>query len=284
MNIRLKNISKNITIFFLLFLFITCKDKVILGASTALNVWSKNIFPILFPTFILVDLLLASSLFKVVTRLLGNFFAKIFKTSKYSAFIFVVSIIAGTPTNAKILKKMYDDGVLEREQIAKILGFTYFFNPFFILTFTNFKVLIIFWLSNFLTGIIMRNKNVLKEDYNYSRKVNFNLSDSISNNMNIVLNILGTVTIFMVISYSIPFFNPFINVIITSMLELTNGLFKINLYFKNDYFYLFSLGIGGLSILMQIKSIMKDTLIDYKYILKTRIITVIISLIICWLT
>ncbi|MCH5166422.1 MAG: hypothetical protein J1F35_00885 [Erysipelotrichales bacterium] len=260
------------------------KDSVVLGATSALNIWSKNVFPVLFPTFIIADLIISSSFITIFTKYFGSILSKIFKTTKYVAFVLIISLLCGTPTNAKILKNLYENNLIREESITKILTFTYFFNPFFILIFTNVRVLIIFWISNLITGILLRNKYI--DDYanteNYN--ISFNLGESIAKNMNIIINILGTITVFMVISYTIPFINPLFNVIVTSILELTTSLYKIKTYFNINYFYLASLSFGGISILIQIKSIMKDTFIDYKLLIKSRIITLIISLAICWLT
>ena len=275
---------RNFFIFLTFLLFIFRKDKVILGASTALNLWSKNIFPILFPTFIIADLIISSSLIIIITKLFGRVFKKIFKTTEYSAIIFFISLLCGTPTNAKLLKNLYNNGLIREDAITKILSFSYFSNPFFILTFTSFKVLLIFWISNILTGLILRNKYTNDFTDLDIKNNSFNLNNSISNNLTIILNILGTITVFMVISYSIPFFNPFINVILTSFLELSTALYKIKMYLNLDIFYLVALSLSGLSILLQIKSIMKDTFVDYKFIIKSRIITALLCIFIeCFL-
>lgn len=276
---------RNFLILVIFFIFIFSKGSVVLGASYALNLWSKSVFPILFPTFILSDLLLSSNIINVITNKLGKIFGKIFKTSKYSLYIFLISLLSGTPTNAKNLKVLYDEGFISLNSITKILSFTYFFNPFFILSFTSYKILLIFWVSNLLTGFLLRN--YYQENEEISKKnlnIKFNFTKSITSNMNIIINILGTITIFMVISYAVPFINEYVNVLFTCFLELSSGLYKIKMYFDLEYMYLIALSFGGISILMQIKSILKDTFIDYKFIITSRILTCIISLIICNLT
>lgn len=276
---------RNFLILIIFFIFIFSKGSVVLGASYALNLWSKSVFPILFPTFILSDLLLSSNIINILTNKVGQVFGKIFKTSKYALYIFLVSLLSGTPTNAKNLKILYDEGAISLNSITKILSFTYFFNPFFILSFTSTRVLLIFWASNLITGFLLRgyyqeNACVNHEDIN----IKFNFTKSVATNMTTIINILGTITIFMVISYAVPFINEYVNVIFTSILEISSGLYKIKMYFDLDYLYLFALSFGGISILMQIKSILKDTFIDYKFILISRIITCLVSLIICSLT
>lgn len=276
---------RNFLILIIFLIFVFSKGSVVLGATYALSLWSKSIFPILFPTFILSDLLLSSNIINFITNKLGALFGKIFKTSKYGLYIFLISLLSGTPTNAKNLKVLYDEGVISINSITKILSFTYFFNPFFILSFTSYKVLLIFWISNLISGILLRN--YYKEEQIESKSninIKFNFSKSITTNMSIIINILGTITIFMVISYAVPFINEYVNVIFTSVLELSSGLYKIRMYFDLDFMYLIALSFGGISILMQIKSILKDTFVDYKFIIFSRILTCLISLVICYLT
>jgi len=275
---------RNLYILIIFFIFIMRKEELILGASSALSFWSKNLFPILFPTFIIVDLLLSSTLIKYVSDILGFFFKKVFRTSKSASFVFILSMLSGTPTNVKILKRMYDNGSISSKDITKILSFTFFFNPFLIISFAGIKVLLIIWISNILTGIILRNFYVSEEVKTSSISIPFSLQESTRINMDIMLNILGTITVFMCLSYIIPFISPLFNALSSSFLELSTALYKNKLYFSSEYIYIFMLAIGGVSIFMQIKSILKDTLIDYKFIVLSRIITLIIALLICFLT
>ena len=254
---------RNLYILIIFFMFIMRKEELILGASSALSFWSKNLFPILFPTFIIVDLLLSSTLIKYVSDILGFFFKKVFRTSKSASFVFILSMLSGTPTNVKILKRMYDNGSISSKGI---------------------KVLLIIWISNILTGIILRNFYVSEEVKTSSISIPFSLQESTRINMDIMLNILGTITVFMCLSYIIPFISPLFNALSSSFLELSTALYKNKLYFSSEYIYIFMLAIGGVSIFMQIKSILKDTLIDYKFIVLSRIITLIIALLICFLT
>lgn len=276
---------RNFLILLVFLIFIFSKGSVVLGASYALNLWSKSVFPILFPTFILSDLLISSNIINVLTNKLGKLFGKVFKTSKYAIYIFLISLLSGTPTNAKNLKVLYDEGVLSLNSITKILSFTFFFNPFFILSFTSGRILLIFWISNLITGFLLRNYYQEEPSKNTSNiAIKFNFTKSIASNMTTIINILGTITIFMVISYAVPFINEYVNVLFTSFLEISSGLYKIKMYFDWDFMYLIALSFGGISILMQIKSILKDTFVDYKFIIVSRIITCLVGLIICYLT
>lgn len=277
---------RKIVILLIFVFFVVSKDSVTLSAVEALNVWSKNVFPVLFPTFIISDLLLSTGIINFLTKFGGTLFSKIFNASKYGIYIFFISLISGTPTNVKNLKMLYDNGCVNEIDITKIISFSYFFNPFFIISFSNIKILFILWVSNIITGIILRkvlpdtNKNTFKPV-----DIKFDLNISIQNNINILLSILGTMTVFFVLSNIIPLNNLLFKTLLSGFLEVTNGLYRVNTYFfGNEYLFIIIISFGGFSILSQIKSILKDTPINYNYLLLSRIITMIIGLIICFLT
>lgn len=278
---------RKLLIILLFLLFIFNREEIILSGIDAINIWSNTIFPLLFPTFIISDLLISSGIINIITKYLGGLYSKIFKLSPYGMYIFLISLISGTPTNAKNLKLLYDEGYINIDDITYILSTCVFFNPLLIISMVNLKVLIILWVANILTGIIMnRKRKVIKKDIKEIRN-DFNLGKSIENNINILLNILGTITIFLMLSSIIKVNNPLFKVIISGLLEVTNGLNKINLFFKGhilyEYLALIILSFGGLSIFIQIKSILKDTSLNTKYFLISRLLCAYISLNICYI-
>lgn len=269
-------------VFILLILFLYNNEVVILSSLEALNIWSKNIFTVLFPTFILSDLLLSSGLVNSITKIFGKIFSKIFKTSEYGLYILLISLLSGTPTNAKNLKILYDNNYIGKNDITKIISMAIFFNPLLIIKLTSIKILVIIWISNLLTGFLMRRCLIEKNNSFKEINIPFNLSASIENNINILLNILGTITIFLTLSNIIPVPNTFFKIIISGCLEITNGLNKVNLIINanliREILYVTFISFGGISIWIQIKSILKDTFINYKYFFISRLLTAIISI------
>lgn len=273
---------RKLLIFILFLLFILNRETVLLSGIEAINIWTNTIFPLLFPTFILSDLLISSGIVNTITKIFGKIYTKLFKLPAYGMYIFLISLISGTPTNAKNLKILRDANYISDLEVTKILSTCVFFNPLLIISVTNLKVLLILWLSNIITGIIMNRKNTTK--YIPIKNVDkpFNLGKSIENNVNLLLNILGTITVFLMLSSIITVKIPLIKVLIAGLLEVTNGLNKLNLFFKSsmlfEYLALLILSFGGLSIFIQIKSILKDTSIDIKYFLCSRLLCANISL------
>lgn len=278
---------KKLLTLLLFVLFIVNKNAIVLAAGDAINIWSKSLFPVLFPTLILSDILLASGLISKIPKFFYDVYSKIFKTSPYGLFVFIVSIFGATPTNAKILKDLYDSKLIDKNSLTKILSQTIFFNPILILTFSNLKVLIIMWVSNVLTSFILRDalvsENPLKASYNFE----FNLNKSIEKNMKTILNILGTLTVFLSLSNIVPIKNPIMKTFISGILEITSGFTRIKLYTVspiNDILMLTFTSLASFSIIMQIKSILKETKFDSKYFYTSRILTLFLSLLIYFIT
>lgn len=272
---------KKLLTFILFICFIINKNAIIYSASEALNIWSKSLFPVLYPTLILSDVLLASGIINKIPKVLYNIYYRIFKTSPYGLFVFLVSVFAATPTNAKILKDLYDNKLIDKNSLSKILSQTIFFNPILILTFSNLKVLIIMWVSNILTSFILRNKLVSNDTTLKDINFKFNINESIEKNMKTILNILGTLTLFLSLSSIIPIKNQILKTFISGILEITSGFSRIKLYLTsplNDIMMLIFVSLASFSIIMQIKSILKETKFDSKYFYASRFITLILSL------
>ena len=272
---------KKLLTFILFICFIINKNAIIYSASEALNIWSKSLFPVLYPTLILSDVLLASGIINKIPKVLYNIYSRIFKTSPYGLFVFLVSVFSATPTNAKILKDLYDNKLIDKNSLSKILSQTIFFNPILILTFSNLKVLIIMWISNILTSFILRNKLVSNDTTLKDINFKFNINESIEKNMKTILNILGTLTLFLSLSSIIPIKNQILKTFISGILEITSGFSRIKLYLTsplNDIMMLIFVSLASFSIIMQIKSILKETKFDSKYFYVSRFITLILSL------
>ena len=271
---------KKLLIIMMFILFIFNRDNVILTGLNAFNIWSKNLFPIIFPSLMISDLILSTNIIYYLLKHLEKIFNKIFKTNSYFIYIFIISLIAGTPTN---IKSIYNNNQLTNDETNKILASVILFNPLFVIKYCSLKIYIIIAISNIIILFINRN-NYSKYNNSYITNTSFNLNNSVETNIKILLNILGILTIFMCLNSIIPTNNIYITTLIGGLLEVTNGINKVN-YFINDLFlkdilYLLFLSFGGISIFFQIKSILKDTSINYKYYFYNRFLVFICSFII----
>ncbi len=123
----------------LLIVLIIIKRPVIIGAVLeSINIWITNIFPSLFPFLIISDLIISTDLINTITKYIGWFFNKVFKMSKYSSYVLIMSLISGCPSNAKFVKDLLDNNLISKEEAVKVLSMSLLYNPILILTITSY--------------------------------------------------------------------------------------------------------------------------------------------------
>ncbi len=276
------------------------------------NIWENSIFPSLFPFFVIGNILIDLGFPKLLGTLLKDVMYKLFKINGTGAFIIILSILSGFPSSAKYTKELYLNGEINDKEATKLLTFTHFSNPLFILgtlsiTFLNNKeigmcILISHYIGNLFIGLIFRNYYISKKDttkvslknaiisMNSSRtdkSFGQMLSNAITSSISTLLLILGTVTIFLVLTTLINnnlSVSLYYKSIINGIFEMTQGLkylsmLKIPLY-KQALISVFFISFGGLSVHMQVLSIISDTKIKYFPYFISRILHASISTII----
>jgi sporulation integral membrane protein YlbJ len=309
--------KKIINSIFIMILLIFCAfeilsdSKSIMSAvSYSFNIWTYNIFPSLFPFFVLSEILINYGFVELVSELFKPIFERLFKISSNAAFIFIMSMLSGFPSNAKYTKELYLQNKLTDKEATKILMFSHFSNPLFILgtigiTFLNDKrlgilIMISHYFSNIIIGIIFRNYNssIIKKDKfsikkailkMHNKRINNKsigsiMTNCLNNSINTLLLILGVVTTFLIITTIIDnniHLNSLNKAIISGILEMTQGLKYVSLLNISNYYKAILItaiiSFGGLSVHTQIISIISDTKIKYLPFLVARIFHVIIS-------
>lgn len=275
------------------------------------SIWKNNLFPALFPFFVLSEILVNYGFVELVGELFKPLMTKAFKVSPNSAFIFIMSIISGFPSNAKYTKNLYEQGLINEKEASKILMFTHFSNPLFILGtisllfLQNYKagliVLICHYITNIIIGIMVRNKiytynieektsikqAILKM---HNKRINNNkplgtiITNSLVNSINSLLLILGVVTMFLIITTILDkhfHLNIYLKTFISGLFEMTQGLkhvsiLDISLKWKSVLTSII-ISFGGLSVHTQVLSIISDTKIKYLPFLLARIIHALLS-------
>lgn len=301
-----------LTILLLVVFEILTESASILNAvNFSFNIWKENVFPSLFPFFVLSELLINYGFIELVGEIFKPFMNKVFKVKGVGAFALIMSLISGFPSSAKYIKELYNKKLINEFEATKLLMFTHFSNPLFILgtislLFLNNKevgllILICHYLGNFIIGIIFRNyypsteenknisiKKVLTEISNNRIKNNKKFGEIITtallNSINTLILILGVITMFLVITTIIDNninLNSFHQSILNGFVEMTQGLKYVSLeeipLKLKCILSTIIISFGGLSVHMQVISILSDTKINYLPFLTARIIHAIIS-------
>lgn len=264
----------------------------------AVNLFLNKVFVSLFPMFIINDILVNVGLPFFFYKIFNPLFKKIFHTSGIAAYVFIMSLISGTPSQAYILKNLVDSKKINESEASHYLYFTYFSNPLFLTLILSsmfslnsvIKIILIHYLSNIIIGIIVRKYAPLIREINIDNISSLNIGSvlikSISKAVNTLLMILGTIVFYMLLSYIILQIIPLndtLKVLISGFLEITNGLnslssLLISLKIK-EIIAVSIISFGGISIHTQIKSILEDTSISYSSFFKGRVLQTIISII-----
>lgn len=259
------------------------------------EIWIKNIFPSLFPMFVVTKILINYNFVDILGKFLSPIM-KLFKTNPNCSFILAASMISGFPSSAYFTNTLLEDNKISNNDASKILLYSHFSNPLFILGTvnsllnTNLGILVLLnhYLSNFIIAFIFRNYHKHTTIINKSNKkelnnVNFSqaLSESIISSINTLLLILGTISITLVLTNIITEIIPINKVYIASVLEMTQGIkylsltnisIKLKLIFTTMI-----ISFGGLSIFLQIKGVLNKHPINFKLFILVRIIHAIIS-------
>jgi hypothetical protein len=265
------------------------KNELSIVVVYSIKLFISNVFPYLFFTIIIQTLLINYNL--------AYYLNKILKNNSYDYLILILSIFGGCPTNAIIIKDLYNKNKINETQANKLLMSTCFNNPLFLYSildkiFNNkliaFTLIIINYLSNFIIFFINKSKSNGDKKMIKESPINFAniLSTSIKNSLNTNIMVFGTITFFIIIAFfmSLLVKNNLILLFLKGFLEITQGLdfliyYNLNLKIKELISILF-ISFTGLSIHLQVYNIIEDTNLKYNYFLKGRLLNLIYSSII----
>lgn len=259
----------------------------------------KNIFPSLFPMFIISYILVEIGIPEFLCSIFYKFFNKLFLVKSDASFVFFMSMLTGFPSSAKYIDMLIEKNRIDSHDASKILIFTFFSNPLFIVNTVGimflgninlgFIILVSHITGNILVGLLFRNYNKTNStdviDTRKGIKVLINkinttsffsvFLNSIKDAINTMILIFGIIVTFQIIISILP-----CNMFFKGIIEMTTGLRLIsiydNLYFK-VFLSTFFISFGGLCIHTQIMNILNKKRVRYLPFLFARIIHGIIS-------
>ncbi len=103
------------------------------GASSGLLLWLYKLLPSLLPFVILLNLLCYLGVIFKLSTLIDSFTFRVFRVSGTSFLIFLLGLVAGYPTGAKLTKQLLDTDQISFEEAQKSLCFSTNCGPLFII-------------------------------------------------------------------------------------------------------------------------------------------------------
>ena len=310
-----KNILPILFLLFTICLLIFSNSNLI-ATKSGISLWANSVVPSLFPFLVATELLSYTNIVNFIGQKLDRFMKPIFHVPGISAYPFVLGMISGYPVGAKTVCQIYKEGLCTKKEAEIMLAYTNNSGPLFIVGTvgismfgsTTIGLILLFThvLASISVGIILgkfiKNDNVAIQNRiikNKRKTITFSslgevLGNSILSSIKTVLMIGGFVVIFSVIisilknSGLLNFISSifgnseFISGIITGLLELTNGLNNIsNIHVKaisvNILISAFLLGFAGLSIMLQILSVVSKEKLSIKPYIIGKILQAILA-------
>ena len=258
-------------------------------SKDALKLFVNKLFISLFPFFVLNKILIDYNLPYYISKL---------RKSNKNLPIIILSMLSGMPSNAEYIKDYLEKNIISINEAEKLLIVTFFPSPVFVITvigyiefnniFIGVLLLLIIYLSNFILYLFIKNKYDSKYSINnllFKNNKNFitSLKDAITSSFQSLMIILGNIIIFSILIGSLNEYlnlNIYFESIITSLLELSNGIKKISDLITNFdikfFLCVFALIFSGMSIHFQISSILSKYNINFLKIFLYRLISSII--------
>lgn len=296
----MKKVSKIIIVLVLLYICVLIfmnSSEVTDSIIFSFDIWKNNIFPSLFPFFVISNILINYGFVNITSKIFKPL-TKLFKVSESASFVIVMGILSGFPSSSKYVKELVDNGHISQKEASKILTFTHFSNPLFIINtigisfFDNYKIgiliLIIHYFSNFIIGLIFRNYKIQTNKNSIITLKELSLgsiiSNSITSSINTLLLILGTISFFLVITTVINnsiLMSDLSNTIVSGIIEMTQGLKYVSMLNNSiklkAILSVMFISFGGISVHMQTYSIINESNIKYFPFLIARIMHALIS-------
>ncbi len=311
----IKSIFITCTLLFIVSQILINSSSILASVTLSLDIWKNNLFPSLFPFFVISSLLINYGFVEFVSEIFKPVMAILFRMSGNCSFVFIMSIISGIPSNAKYINELLDKNMIDIVEAEKLLMFTHFSNPLFVLGtvgvifLDNYKIglliLIVHYVSNIIIGICIRNYYPTTKDNLFSLKkavLNMNnkrlesesfgkvLTRTLIDSINTLLLILGVITFFLIITTIINnliIFNPLLKSIVSGVFEMTQGLnFISDLNITMNIKIILTtmiISFGGFSCHMQVMSILSEKKIRYLPYLIARIFHALLSGLIIYL-
>ena len=298
-----KTINGLINTFFIsIFIYIFIYSNIVKrNITVGINIWLYSLIPTLFPFLLITKILINYNIFDIINTIFGKIIEKIFHISKNSSFIVIISMLTGFPTGSIYIKDLLEKDLISIEEANKLITFTSFANPIFVISFigetllNNRSIGIYIFLIHLFTGLLLgifikcNNINHAYKKHNLNKSFITILTISINESFKTLINMLGIIIFFLIILSIIDTFIPssLIILVLKGFIEITMGVTNIANSYLNTRLKVAIisslLSFNGLSVHFQIKSIIDNTQIKYNKYLFARILHSLLCFIVSYI-
>ena len=262
--------------FLMVYFLFTNMEVLRVTVSNTSYLFLNNVLPNILPMFIISKLLINYNL---------PYYLSLVTHCPYS-YIFMSSLLCGSPSSAIIARDMLDKGIIDTENANVYIMCSFFLNPLFLSSMlgtfltrkTTILVIISSYLSNLILYFLLRKKGQIKIVKTKEERFIKVFIESINASTSVLTMIFMTMVVFNMISILVPkYLETF-----RGLLEVTGGLNYLKALGQSKVSIVLSLiyiNFGGLCILTQIKEILEGSKIMFSNFLISRFYHIVCSII-----
>lgn len=287
---KTKKIISFIALLVVLLFLVTETERTTTCVKEALNLCVNAVVPSLFPFFVISGLLVKLGFVTVLGKAFMPVSRLFFNQSGKGAVVFLIGIVCGYPTGAKVISDMYKEKAFSRDDAERLLAFCNNSGPLFVIGAVGTNMLsnhslgavlyIIHLLSAVFVGIVFRKKKKIEKEKSEfdigAKSISQAISESVEGAVKSTLNVCGYVVFFSILCVMAK------NVFLVSLLEVTTGAKNLIAYGFGEKltFVLLSgvIGFGGICVLFQVQSAVCDTGLSLKFYILGKVMQGVISM------
>lgn len=278
--------AKLLVVYFLSALLLVCiifhTETAITAAKEALVVCGQTVIPSLFPFFVLSSFMIGTGFVSSLGKLLSPLAKHIFRVSGSGAVVFVVGILCGYPTGAKMVAELYEKNLITKNEANRLLPFCNNSGPLFVIGAVGIGMLgnkrlgcllyIVHILSAVFVGILFAffsKKEQTKQPHAIAAvQLGRAFSDAVCRGTKTMLEVCGFLVFFSVLRvFLLPiilklFGESIPGLVLSAMTEVTLGAYDVCNSGLSEAFVMIALsgivGFGGVCVMLQVMGVVSE--------------------------
>lgn len=274
------------------------------AAKSALVLCAQTVIPSLFPFFVISSFMVNTGFVSCAGKIAAPISRRLFKVSGSGAVVFVMGILCGYPTGAKMVSELYENKEISRNEAMRLLPFCNNSGPLFVIgavgagmlgsTRLGVTLYAVHVVSAVLTGIFFSFFSKQSDGHQTSTVMAIHLgrafSDAVCRAVQTMLNVCGFIVFFSVLR---EFLTPFIfkllgsgalGLTVSGMAEVTLGAQDICVSGQTLPFTMILLsgiiGFGGVCVLLQVCGVVSQAGLGIKTYAVGKIFQMLVSMVI----
>lgn len=287
---------------FLLLVTVCFAKNSIAAAQNAIFICGQTVIPSLFPFFILSSFMIHTGFVACMGKLLSPVAKRLFRISGGGAVVFVIGILCGYPTGAKMVSELYEKKLIDRNEAMRLLPFCNNSGPLFVIgavgvgMLQNIKLGQLLYAIHVLSAVLVglfssffaKGTSIQKMQPLMTIRFGEALSTSVTHSVKTMLEVCGFIILFAVLkSFCKPLlfciFGDTIYVkLFLALMEVSIGAYDVcvsGLPFQLMFILLSGvIGFGGFCVMFQVLGILSQSGISIKTYVTGKIFQMVLSM------